>query len=203
MSKPYIEKLINVGSLYGIFFFLQAYGYTYGYEGGSEDYSTNQAIAFGLKHLYNIFRPWENLGWPLIPFLCACLLVYTIFLPQLFQSDFKIIMNRLYFSAFFAVTVTAILHPLLGTDASIIIIKSVLVFKSCPICLSSTYLLIIVLLGGFSFRYLFKENSTILSNFKNEPWSELVTTILLGWILFLVYIGSILDGAIDKRIFNI
>src|SRR5688500_15922925 len=104
-------ELGKLAGIYGLFFAVQAFGYSVGFESNNlQSLDVKNAIFHGIKHLSNFLLPMSHRAWPLSPFTCGILLLYGLYLPNQLRlaNTLEIIhiVNRGFFALVTAVTVT-------------------------------------------------------------------------------------------------
>ncbi|GEM_PF-4649110 len=209
MSKSHTEELAKIGSIFSVYFLIQAYGYSIGIIGNSlgnaPNFTINEAIAFGFQHLSHFLRPWDKPAWPLTPMLGLPLLLYSLYLPQELRRMKKENDTRslqLYLSFLFGVTFFPLLSGILGASlAAGLVHESWIASAGLQGILSAIYLISWIFWFSFAYKVLFKE--VLIRkwlNFLKQSWPEILTGCSVGLILFAVYLGSEFDGAKDRLI---
>jgi len=209
MSNSSTEELTKIGSVFGAYFLVQAYGYAVGFEGDSlrnaPDFTVNKAIVFGFQHISYILRPWDKLAWPLTPVLGLPLLLYSLYLPQVLNragdgNEVKSIC--VYLSFLFNVALFPLISGILGASlAASLVYGSVIDPKGIPGMLSVIYIFSWVFGFFVTYKFLFRPlRVTKWIQKINDPWPDIMTGCSIGIILFAVYLGSEFDGAKDRLI---
>lgn len=201
LDRPYamIDHFTKIGTLYAAFFFLQAYGYAHGIDMPPPN-SLYDAVTFGMTHLTHIFTPWDGSAWPLGPFTCGILLLFTphlvIEIESTNQSRTPIL--RIFGSLIAATSIITLSGVVLGMDRSIKILDYFYTLDY-PLVLSLIYAAAFSLLTLAAWKLL--RLPVIKQRFKlfhDKPASEIAVLCMAGLLFFLAYIGGKFDGKLDR-----
>ncbi len=105
-----LELLTKIAALFAIYLVAQGYGYAFG-STTEPPKNLYDAISHGVFHMKSFLRPWDEVAWPLSPFLCGLMLVYTPYLPSQLREkhgSMAASANRSFFALFVAVSLVHI-----------------------------------------------------------------------------------------------
>jgi hypothetical protein len=200
-----VGRLAKLGGLYGLFFFLQSYGYALG--GGSAEApptSVFAAVAHGVKHLSHILVPFGSVAWPLTPTLCGILVLYAVSLPRQFRrardDAAASAVNRWFFSLLAAISlVSAGAVFLLQNDAWLGCFLKVRREPWEPYVEWLAYLGLMALYTLAANRFLGRvfDRLSVAAGRDDTPWSEIAATLCVAWLFLMAFVGSELDGRLD------
>lgn len=202
MSAHHIDELAKASAFFGVYFFLQAYGYAQGLR--TLDHrvqapqSINNAIAFGAAHLMHFFRPWGVTAWPLCPFTCIILLGFALFLPSelshVSEADQWVV--YLFYAWLLAMTINNLALFAPGAQVTIRLLRKYetpIMKRLQPL----SYLIISCVLAGLFFILIREYASDALARLHEGIWWAPIKAVLIGWLLLLGYFGGYFDGLLD------
>lgn len=203
-ESNFLETFGKIGGLFGLFVFIQAFGYLSG-AGSISNYpnSIYEAVHYGIAHLRHFFQPFSEAAWPLSPILCGLMLLYVTYLPNQLQKEEKTLhseVNGWFFSLLLAVSLvtSGAIFSYDSYKLSLEIFrwanKPALIFIKKIIYLFSV-LVITYLIHHFS---CLKKGFLLKKALKETPWPELMTALIFVWLMLVTYSGSFLDGQLDK-----
>lgn len=199
------EEISKLGAVFGLFFFVQAYGYSVGAVPepvpGKLDISLIAAAALGAHHLSNLVLPFSGVAWPLGPTLCGLLLLYTVFLPEQIRAgpeDARVRQALTYF-----VFMLAILSLTTIAGATLIRVDGVAEWwRGIPfirVLEPIGYAGLWVVLWVFLRRVLERPVAQLLSCFwQSRPWPEMAMAVCVAWLMMLAFLSSEFDGRLDR-----
>lgn len=203
MASSEADSFLKIGALFATYFVVETLGYSHGVDAKAATMDTVQSMRAGMDHLIHVLTPWSNVAWPVGPFLCAILLAYAPFLPKLLaQSEAQSIgakTNRIALCMAVAVSTSSIIPALPGPETSARWVHDYGPGAQLPILLSLIYVGWLTLLATLAFRFLIPEKSFVLpKSLREEPWPEFFGAVFAGWLIFVAYLGSRFDGALDQ-----
>jgi hypothetical protein len=185
----------EIGTQFSLFFFAQAYGYAHGLR-SAQQFTINEAVVFGARHLSHAFKPWSRTAWPLTPGICAALVLFFPHLRELQEKTPDVV--SWFFAALLFVSVMGIGAAACDHTWAVRTFMRPLRWPKWPILFSTTYALLFV--GElFLFRHAVEALNlpgTILGI--ESPWTEIFAYACFAWILFVTYLGSVFDGSVDR-----
>lgn len=200
MSKHSIDHFTKFGSLYVVFFFLQAFGYAHGI-GATGPTSVYEAVTFGMSHLLLILRPHDGSAWPLSPFTCGLLLMVVPYVPALLRMN-KLKADMLIRAITAWLVSTALIAGYAVIDASDgqPDPRSAWWAPSHPLAFTMVYLLAALFWAFLAWQLLgWVMRQKQFKACRRQPNSDWIAMGMIGLIMFLAYIGGKYDGAIDKK----
>lgn len=192
------RSVSEVGALFATYFAIETLGYVQGL--GSRRKSTDawQPLRDGMDHLIHFFTPWDKVAWPASPVFCAALLGYAPFLPKFMvmaaPAPWGACLNRAAICLAIVVSLTTASVAILGPERSAGIIH-----HNGPkhrAVLSLVYVAWLCILIGVALWCV--PDIVLPAELRNDPWPQFLGTIFTGRILFLTYLGSRFDGALDR-----
>jgi hypothetical protein len=190
-----LDDLVKLGAIYGVFFFIQSSGYAQG-AGLARSRSLHEAVTDGMDHLGHVFLPWQKTAWPLAPFLCGLLLLYAPYLPAQLQDPTSARAN----TWFLAIVVGATLFPFLGHVVNYRTVDRSAKQKETlgrRLGLAGRYALGVVGLTVVSFALL--DWLSVGTSEAGQHWLEILTALIIAWLMFAAYVGSVFDGKLDRK----
>ena len=195
------ELYLKVGALFVTYFVLETLGYAHGRRVSKGDSDTVQAIRDGMDHLIHFFTPWDRVAWPAGPCICAILLAYSPFMPKLIEvsdpGSLGAFTNWAVLCIGVVISAPIALVALVGAERSARFVWWIVVPK-WAIAISFYYA---CWLSFFAYVAFTRIPSIVPPDCLREaPWPQLIGTVFTGWVLFLTYLGSRFDGALDRTI---
>lgn len=203
-ESNFLETFGKIGGLFGLFVFIQAFGYLSG-AGSISKYpsSVYEAVHYGIAHLRHFFQPFSKTAWPLSPTLCGLMLLYVTHLPNQLRREEQTLhseVNGYFFSLLLAVSLitsgavlshnsyqlSLTLFKWANTPALILTKKIIYLFS----VLAITYLI-----HNFS---CLKKGFVLKKPLNESPWPELMTALIFVWLMLITYSGSFFDGQLDQ-----
>ena len=192
------NKFLISSGIFSLFFVLQGVGYIHGHEKYNQINPEN-AMAFGIYHLAHIFKPFENLAWPLTPLLCGLVLLFMPFIEIDKASNSKQNENltNLFIAIFIPISIAILQVSFFGPEVTAENAHKMSEKLPHHAIFSFVYisLYLIVTILCWYYIYSVKKWFQFLPKFFPKAFLILLATI---WLLYGCYMGSRLDGALDK-----
>jgi len=200
-STSFSEDLLKLGAVYGIFFLVQAYGYDLGLNDQATPEPTDLAVARGVEHLSHFFTPWKDIGWPLTPFMCGILLLYAPYLPAQLRAkpeSFAAKANLIFFSLLGSVSFFAG-GALVAMGWSLEVLQPLSIHFRTNFLVAMAYFACFALIASCTLwlTHRRKNGFTLGEVARSKPWPEILSAIIVAWLLLLAFSGSNFDGHWD------
>lgn len=187
-------QLLQLGFLFGLYFFMQAFGYALG-ANLSRPRSVYDSVVYGTTHLRYILQPWRRMGWPLTPFTCGVLMLLTPAAVKQMGAEGDRTLATWYVGTLLAIT----LFGACLSQFRVLLDRTVRAYESgwSPLCLHLGYLVIFaaIVIGGVALARLLLPMVTI-----DAAAAEIVLIALIVWLLYASFAGATFDGRLDRRL---
>lgn len=194
------DNSLSAGTLYGLFFLLQSFGYATGARLAPPT-KLYLSVLFGVSHLRHIVRPWDKVGMPLGPAVCGAMIILIPWLNEL-QTDRSGVGGAVLDWYFSIIIVLTMFGPGLADTFGEHIVR---VFewlydraRLLPIVVHSFYV------AGF-LVLVYVARVTLGTTWRSIPVASdtvwgIVAVAVCVWLLFMSYGGSRFDGMLDRRL---